>query len=250
VIAAAAALLLAQGPAFQPPVVWNRITLGGAASYLRAILGDPLRIVAFDSDASRVARYWLPGDNSTYVLVVERRGYVTSFDIITEATPTAPIQTVPPDPLGVRLGDTQTSIKAQHPDLQAGTDDQGMPTLMGRIGANAGAGYSFVKDRAQSIQWTTAVPKDAPELAPIAAPAGDAPSTAILDMQQNESDGVAWEYRYLAFHPCVENERWRMLKQSLVQDGTRVYDRLHVVCPSTKSERDFYFDVTNYFGKV
>jgi hypothetical protein len=84
----------------------------------------------------------------------------------------------------------------------------------------------------------------------LTAPSGEAIASANLDLQPNESDGVTWEYRYLAFHPCSQAASWKLQRQSLLHDGARAYDDLHVVCPPTKAERDFYFDVTRYFGKV
>jgi hypothetical protein len=73
-----------------------------------------------------------------------------------------------------------------------------------------------------------------------------------VDLQQNESDGVAWEYRFLAFHPCADADhgRWQLKNQALLHANGRAYDRLHVVCPPTKAERDFYFDISSYFGKM
>ena len=79
---------------------------------------------------------------------------------------------------------------------------------------------------------------------------GDSFATAILDMQENEDAGVAWEYRFLAFHPCAENTRWQLKNQALTKNGGRAYDLLHVVCPATKAERDFYFDITSFYGKL
>ena len=82
-----------------------------------------------------------------------------------------------------------------------------------------------------------------------AAPDGDSPATAIVDPQTNESDGVKWEYAYLRSHPCDGDTGWKLQQQSLIQVNNRVYDRLHVVCPTSKVERDFYFDITAYFGR-
>lgn len=82
-----------------------------------------------------------------------------------------------------------------------------------------------------------------------AIPSGDSPATAIVDPETNESAGVDWEYRFLRAHPCDGETAWKLQQQALVNAGNRVYDKLHVVCPTTKIERDFYFDITSYFGK-
>jgi hypothetical protein len=85
--------------------------------------------------------------------------------------------------------------------------------------------------------------------APATVPMGETPATAIVDPETNESGGVAWEYRYLRDHPCDGDAAWKVQQQALVQANKRVYDRLHVVCPTTKVERDVFFDITSYFGK-
>ena len=109
--ALAFAVALLASAARPAPVTWQNVTLGEPASALRAVLGDPLRIVAFDKDDTRVARYWLPGANSTYLLVIERRGYAEGFDVFTDTAPSEVLANVAPDPSGVRLGDTMDSVK-------------------------------------------------------------------------------------------------------------------------------------------
>ncbi|HEY1654238.1 MAG TPA: hypothetical protein VGF86_03905 [Candidatus Tumulicola sp.] len=71
-----------------------------------------------------------------------------------------------------------------------------------------------------------------------------------MDEQKNETNGVRWEYIFVAFHPCDGNQRWTIRSQALLSDGGTKYDRLHVLCPTTKTERDFFFDITGYFGKL
>lgn len=222
--------------------------MGEPASNLRPLLGDPLRVLVFSDGVRRVARYWLAGSNSTYVLVIEERGYVVSFDAFTEAAPAGVLANAPPDPFGVRLGERLDKVRAAHPDFRGDLDDEGNPFLVARASATIGVEYSFENNRVRRFQWAVPVPAGTP-LAPLTAATGDALSSAILDVQESETDGVAWEYRYLAFHPCAEDVRWQLQKQSLLNAGGRAYDRLHVVCPATKSERDYYFDVTSYYGK-
>jgi hypothetical protein len=231
-------------------LTWQHITLGEAASDLRPLLGDPLRVLSFNNGTRHVARYWLAGSNSTYVLVVEERGYVVSFDAFTDTAPAGILENVPADPFGVRLGDTLENVKVKHPTVEGGVDEEGNPFLVGRTSATTGVEYSFENNRVRAFQWAAPVPIGNAALAPLAVASGDATSSAILDVQQDETDGVAWEYRYLAFHPCTENARWQLKSQSLLNEGGRAYDKLRVVCPPTKSERDFYFDITNYYGKL
>jgi hypothetical protein len=80
------ALLLAQAAISSPAsITWDNITLGAPASSIRALFGDPLRVVLFDNPPERIARYSFPGSDSTYVLVMEERGYVKGVEIFTDA---------------------------------------------------------------------------------------------------------------------------------------------------------------------
>jgi hypothetical protein len=231
-------------------ISWHGITLGEPAGNLRASLGDPVRVLAFDNGNRRVARYWLAGSNTTYVIVVEERGYVVSFDAFTGSAPSGVIQSVPADPFGVRLGETLQQVRTEHPKFRGDTDEGGNPFLVASASSTVGVEYSFEDKRVRRFQWAAQVPKDKPVLAPLTSPSGEAVGSAILDLQQNETDGVAWEYRYLAFHPCAESANWQVVRQSLLHDAGKAYDDLHVICSPTKNERDFFFDVTSYYGKL
>jgi hypothetical protein len=229
-------------------LTWHGVRLGAPASTLRPLLGDPLRIVPVNG--ARVARYWLPGATSTYLLVVEDGGYISRFEAFTDIAPTAVLDNVEPDPSGVRLGDTLEAVKSAHPDYHSAIDQDERPLLTVRISSTTNADYVFQDGRLRSFQWSTTAHAAQLALPPLAAPTGDSLFAAILDKQGNETDGVAWEYRYLAFHPCSGDMRWQLKNQSLMHAAGRAYDRLHVVCPATNGERDFYFDITSYFGKL
>lgn len=230
------------------PVAWHGVTLGAPASTLRPLLGDPLRIVPVNG--ARVARYWLPGANSTYLLVVENGGYISSFEAFTDVAPTAVLDNIAPDPSGVRLGDTLEAVKSAHPDYHSAIDPDDRPLLAVRISPPTNASYVFDNGRLRSFQWTSTAHAAQPALPLLTAPTGDSLFAAILDKQSKETDGVAWEYRYLAFHPCSGDTRWQIRSQSSMHAAGRAYDRLRVVCPATNAERDFYFDITSFFGKL
>lgn len=247
-IAAISVLAAAVTLAAESAVAWHGVALGAPASTLRPKLGDPLRIVPVNG--RRVARYWLPGANSTYLLVVEYAGYISSFEAFTDAAPTAVLDNVEPDPSGVRLGDTLETVKSVHPDYHSAIDPDDRPLLAVTISPTTNASYVFQDGRLRSLQWTTTAQAARPALPPLTAPAGDSLFAAILDKQSNETYGVAWEYRYLAFHPCSGDTRWQIKSQSAMHAAGRAYDRLHVVCPATNAERDFYFDITSFFGKL
>jgi hypothetical protein len=232
------------------PLTWNGITLGEPVSSLRPALGDPLRIVASPDGSLHAARYWIAGSNATFVIVLEKRGVVEAFHaFVTEMEPE--FANVPPDPSGVRLGDTLQSVKTVHPGFRMETTDDGATQLVGRVGdTGVDATYEFKDGRVRSFQWTQPVADEAPAHPSLTMPAGDSPGTAILDMQKDERSGVEWEYMYLAFTPCDGDARWKTQQQSLVNSGGHAFDRLHVICPATKAERDFYFNIDAYFGKL
>jgi hypothetical protein len=212
----------ADAPAAQPSPPWT--ALGSPASQLRTSLGDPLRIVTFDNGNRRIARYWIPPLTSTYVLVIEERGYIIGFNVLTNEVPTDLLKTTPPDRSGVRLGETIAAVKAQHPEFRPGTDEDGNAYLMGKPVPDSVAVYTFQSGRLSAFQWGTK-PPEGPQLQAIAEPAGRSPAEAILDLQKNESDGVAWEYLYLAFHRCADNQHWSMKSQSLLSVKGHPYDK-------------------------
>ncbi len=233
-----------------PTVSWNGVTLGAPAAALRSSFGDPVRLVVLDNGSTPVARYWPPGNDATYFLVVEKSGYIDRFEIFSHTPPAAILANVPPDPFGVRLGDSMENVQREHSNLRSGTSPQGMPVLLGNSGNAANVIYSFENDRLESILWVNQATDNRRAVTGLTLPAGDSFKTAIADVAKNESDGVAWEYRFLSFNPCAENSAWKLQSQALASQGGRAYDVLHVVCPATNQKRDFYFDITSYFGKL
>ncbi len=237
-------------PASAANVTWHDVTLAAPASELRSLLGDPLRIVAFDDGRRRVARYWLPGSDALF-FVIEENGYIEGFRAAAGAGSRVPLTNVPADPSGVRLGDALDASMEKHPGFRLDTASDGTASLHGRANVpNVAVVYEFEGGRVQSFQWGVLVSPGRPAVPELVEPAGDSISDAILDAQKNENDGVRWEYVYLAYHPCDGETRWALKQQSLVHERGRAYDRLHVACPTTKVERDFYFNITPYFGKL
>jgi hypothetical protein len=233
-----------------PAITWNNVTLGAPVSSLRPLVGDPLRIVAAPDGATRIGRYWLPGLSSTVFLVVEKRGYIQAFSATTKDVSAGGYESVAPDPSGVRLGDGIDSVKTAHPDFHPEAAEDGSPQLVGSAAnPTAGVVYEFQGGRVRSFQWGI-LDVTLPELPALADPAGDSAATAVLDLQKTENQGVNWETLYLGYHRCDDRTRWDLVKQSTVRENGHVYDRLNVRCPSTKHVRDFYFDITSYYGKM
>jgi hypothetical protein len=232
-------------PAMTPNVTWNNITLGAPSAQLRTVWGDPLAVT--NDGGVALARYWLPGTQASYVFVLDRGGQIVGFATFRE--PDGEAENIPPDPSNVKVRDTFESAKAKHPEFELKQDDSGSQTLEGSVD-HVRVSYRIVADRVTAISWIRLSGLSSQAVPGIGNPAGDSFDDAILDVQANEMNGTAWEYRYLAFHPCADNSRWKLAKQSLAQKAGKSYDILHVVCPATNAQRDFYFDITPYFGKL
>jgi hypothetical protein len=62
-------------------------------------------------------------------------------------------------------------------------------------------------------------------------------------------DGVASEYTCLeAVYGPRQSGSWKLLSQSLLNDGGKSYDLMELQLASGKTKKVF-FDITDYFGK-
>jgi hypothetical protein len=250
IVAVLASVAPSPPPVFAPlapsSVRWNGIMLGAPSAPLRSTIGDPLLVTA--GTTVRAARYWVAGTKASYFLVIEQDGHVVAFSAFTY--PDGTVEAVPSDPSNVSIGESLESAETKHPDFKMAEDSTGATVLAGDLPGGVWVRYRIVNDRVAEFSWNVNRTQSSPALAEIADPAGDSFANAILDMQSDESAGVEWEYRYVAFHFCAEKVHWKMQSQSLLRHEGRAYDRLHVICPATNAERDFYFDITPYFGKI
>jgi hypothetical protein len=239
-----------------PPFAWLGVTIGAPAAPLRQTLGDPLLLTGFNDAAPpyRAARYELEG-TTILLLVTEAWGRVSGLQAFVRETPESPIS-MPPDPSGIVLGQTIEEVVAKHPRAQRSVEGDWVwlvETVSGHPDIKVAYKF-FLTGRLVSIGYLRTSssgakpPSDA--LPALAEAAGDSYENAIVDGQKHEMTGVDWEYLYLALHPCAPNQRWKTQRQSLQRHENRVYDVLHVACPSTNVERDYFFDITSYYGNV
>lgn len=68
---------------------------------------------------------------------------------------------------------------------------------------------------------------------------------AVVIQAEDESTGVAAEYQWIA----DRFPGYTRSKQALIDKDGRVYDALDVVTSSGEHKK-FYFDITNFFGKL
>jgi hypothetical protein len=74
---------------------------------------------------------------------------------------------------------------------------------------------------------------------------GSSYEKAIVIDKKNETEGVAAEYQWIR-----ENyPDYSVTGQSLQQNGKKWYDVLHTT-NKNEIKRDFYFDITKFFGKM
>jgi hypothetical protein len=238
------------------PFTWLGVTIGQPAAQLRPALGDPLLVTGFTDSgpAYREARYAIEGTHA-FLVVTEQFGRVRSFRAVLFETPDAPVA-MTPDPSGITLGLTTDQVAAKHPNANRRVDGDWVWLYEPVAGQrNLAVLYKFfLTGRLQSIDYFLA-PNDKATPPPgafpaLTEPAGNSYDSAILDGAKDEISGVTWETLYLALHPCAPNQRWKMQKQSLQNHANREYDILHVACPSTNVERDYFFDITGYYGKL
>ncbi len=73
---------------------------------------------------------------------------------------------------------------------------------------------------------------------------GTSMKNAIIIKAPDNGTGVIGEYEWIRKnHPS-----WKLLKQSLIKDSGKIYDRLDFMT-SDGSQKSIYFDITNFFGK-
>ena len=69
-------------------------------------------------------------------------------------------------------------------------------------------------------------------------------SAVVIRGAKHEKDGIAAEHRYLSQH----FGSWFLKRQVLVNQKSRVYDRMEITDQNGK-QRAVFFDITDFFGK-
>ena len=233
---------------------WYGLAFGTAAIAYRPLLGDPLAIAAGPGPVpERIARFALP--RGAALLVTERRGAVAGIEVRVERVPSGVLLDVEADPSGVTLGSRYEDVAAQRPTARRASGADGERMLVETLDSARGlaARYTFRDDRLVDDAWSTPPATDGvPPAGGIAysEPAGDDPTTAVLDVQTNARDGRAWERAYLAGHPCGEAEPWLVTGTSTRRVRERWYDVVAVRCPGSGAARLWFFDVTAFAGSA
>ena len=79
---------------------------------------------------------------------------------------------------------------------------------------------------------------------------GDTPETAVVILgAPNSMAGIAAEYSYLKKKFGRENVDWNLVRQSVLQQQGKVYDRMDLDLKDG-SKKTVFFDIGEFFGKL
>ncbi len=242
------------GSASPAPPAFQGVRLGESARALVATMGDPLGTHA---DGPLLQYAYIARGDDAIVFVQLARGRVARVLVRPTNWPATPAETLgpPPSALGVKLGDPgAATLEVTDAHLVLTTTHAGALTSAIYRAPN-GIVYTFgVGGTPPMVQWieanlvpTGATPPPAP--APVAH-SGTSIADAIVIRAPDESVGVRSEYLYVFLHPCASNGTWHTVRQRLLKVDARFYDRLDERCTVGGAQRPFYFDITNYYGKL
>lgn len=265
-------------------ITWQGITIGEPTLRLRSTFGDPLYVGGIIAvikgemknlvkplhpgylwpgvpreQSSVVYWFWFPGSTSTFFMVLSEQGHVVGFEAaLAGEDPSRSLTSLPADPSGVHLGDTMASVEAKHPAFNPeeaeGYDCFGGWCPSGPFYVLSGDGplrkshivYEFDAGRVSDFQWYLSAPSQ-PALPEPTAPSGESPAEAILDLQHNDADGLEWERLFVTSADCDnDGVRWTVRRQSTINYQGRAFGMITAVCPTTDTERMFYFDISSF----
>lgn len=77
---------------------------------------------------------------------------------------------------------------------------------------------------------------------------GESMEEAIVIQADKTASGVSQEYQWVEQHFGKRGVDWQLVKQALLHKDDRAYDMLHIRL-ADGTEKQFYFDITSFFGK-
>lgn len=80
-------------------------------------------------------------------------------------------------------------------------------------------------------------------------PDGTSPQSAVVLKAATDKIGVRSEYIYIAHTKCGDSGSYKAAGQKLLTQEHRAFDVLHAKCSDGTQERDFFFDITDFYGK-
>ena len=92
----------------------------------------------------------------------------------------------------------------------------------------------------------------APDLSKITFVGGDGKTietAVVIKNAQNERNGVAAEYDYIAKKHGQKFTSWKPLGQSTSSASGKMFDVIDIITIPGNEKLTYYFDITNFFGK-
>jgi hypothetical protein len=226
------------------PVVaaWLGVALGDSSKQVRAALGKPLDITA--TSVGDLWRYDADHGNATLEIIVDQDQVLNIA-----ARAKSGKQSALADPLGGSLGMSAQALQAAR-GTPIATYDNGDSLAYGDV---TGVRWFYTLDSGTvtSIEVSRPLPPPAaPQIEADAYHDGSTITRALLVKADSESDATTGELAYLRKLSCDNGGgAWTLGTQEVVSAGGRFFDLYHVTCSSSKQPHDFYFDVTDSFGK-
>ena len=226
-----------------PPgtALWLGLVLGESSLNVRGTLGKPLEVVP--TSAGDLWRYDYDSHNVGLELLFDQDQLV---NIAARVKPTK--QSSLADPFGGALGMSAAALQTAR-GAPIATYDSGSSVAYGE---SDGVRWFYTIDNGlvSGIEESKPLPPTPPPAQVIADAAHDGSSIAkaLVITATTDADAVNSEYVYIRGLECGVSGTWQVTGQSLIAQGSRYYDQLHATCTSSKSVRDFYFDITSSFG--
>lgn len=240
-----AAPVASPSPSASPPytaAAWLGLSLGESSRDVRASLGKPVDIES--TSAGDLWRYDYDNHNVGLELLFDEGALV---NIAARVKPSK--RSSLSDPFGGALGMSPSSLASAR-GTPIATYDDGASVAYGSTDGVRWF-YSFDSGSLSAIEESKPLPPTPPPAQVIADASHDGSSVAraLIVTATNDADAVDTEYTFLRGLSCGTSGTWQLTTQRLIEQAGKYYDQLHVVCSDTKTERDFYFDITAGYGK-
>ncbi|TBN04671.1 hypothetical protein EYD45_05255 [Hyunsoonleella flava] len=73
---------------------------------------------------------------------------------------------------------------------------------------------------------------------------------AVVIHASGSMQGIPLEYEFVGKKEGQRGIDWGLVQQSLVHEGNKSYDVLVIKVFKTNEEKTYFFDITNFFGKL
>jgi hypothetical protein len=230
-----------------PEGVFENVTIGEPMAKLRPVLGDPVRVIAFNDTI--IWRYLSHG-NTVYIDVLVKNNLAESVTVVSH---TAGVSYA--DARGMTFGMTPEEVRTRlGPATKESTNSDDGSLDLWYLAKPYGWIYEFHSGKLDFIQLIAAASlfrTFAP--GPAAAPNdGISIERAVAIRPSNSLSNAAWIAQFLAHNACGNDGSWAQTSTRFAQDSTNhdalAYTIVHAKCSDGSLERDFFFDTPGVAG--